>query len=141
MSCAWFFPQACVSAKPPLTISSSTIRPRTRMFRSQQLNHINSHKDRPRKSPNYNQYPCPIRDRAMCNDQPAMSANARRYNAAPIGVRVRVQQRRSDERGRRISERDLNGRVVRAAKCRGRTAIGDGFEVALRRHCRRCLRG
>lgn len=81
------------SAEPPLTFPPPTIRPRTWVLRAQQLKNMYSDKNRPGETANHHQHPAPIRHSPVCNDEPPVPADARRYDAVPIGVRVRVQQR------------------------------------------------
>ena len=114
------------------------------MLSPKHLKYMHSDKHGPRKSSNHDQYPHPIWHCPMCDDQPAMSADGRRYDAVPVGVRVSVEQRRCSKRSASIvgrGGRDSNCRVVRTAKRRRRAAVGYRFEVAFRGESGRRPRG
>lgn len=90
---------------------------------------MHSDKHRPGETPNHYQHPAPIRHSPVCNDEPPVPADARRYDAVPVGVRVGVQQRPGVERW--VGWGDFDGGVVWAWGG-GRRAVDDGLEVVLR---------
>jgi hypothetical protein len=103
------------------------MRSRTRMLHPQQLENMHSHKHRPRKASNDYQYPTPVRHSPMRDDKPPMSADGRRYDAVPVGVRVSVSQWPGVEG--RVGRGDLDRGILRAWEG---GAVGYGLEVAIR---------
>ena len=120
---------AC-SAEEPLTVWPPVIGPRTRMPRPKQLKHVHGHEDRPTKRTDHDKCTGPVWHRSPRNNQPPMAGYTRRYDAVPLGMGVCIRQPRVVERV--FDWGDLYSGVVRTGRDRGRAAIWDGFEGAVR---------